>query len=50
VAFDRALDEVGITGETGARVSAYFRRATVAQRRYAEGPHLVPDDLPIEPA
>jgi hemoglobin len=49
-AFDRALAQVGITGEAGARVSAYFRRATIAQRRYAAGPHLVPDGLVIDKA
>ena len=47
-AFDRALAQVGITGDAGARVSAYFRRATIAQRRYADGAHLVPDGLAIE--
>jgi hypothetical protein len=33
-----------------ARVSGFFRRATIAQRRFAEGPHLVPDGLAIERA
>ena len=47
-AFDRALAQVGITGDVGARVSRYFRRATIAQRRYADGAHLVPDGLAIE--
>ena len=50
VAFDRALADIGITGQTASRVSAYFRRATVAQRTYADGPHLVPDGLPLERA
>jgi hemoglobin len=49
-AFDRALGQVGITGETATRMAGYFRRATIAQRRYAEGSHLVPDGLPIDPA
>jgi hemoglobin len=49
-AFDRALDEVGITGDTAARVAGYFRRATIAQRRYGAGAHLVPDGLVIERA
>jgi hemoglobin len=46
-AFDRALADVGILGDAAARASGYFRRATVAQRRYADGAHLVPDDLPL---
>jgi hemoglobin len=50
VAFDRALADTGITGETATRVAAYFRAATVAQRAYAEGAHLVPDDLPFNRA
>jgi hemoglobin len=49
-AFDRALAQVGITGDVGVRISAYFRRATIAQRRYADGAHLVPDGLVIEKA
>jgi hemoglobin len=50
VAFDQALADVGIAGETAARVSAYFRQATLAQRVYAEGAHLVPDGLPFNRA
>lgn len=34
-AFDRALAEVGMTGESGARASAYFRRATEEQRAWS---------------
>ena len=49
-AFDRALADTGITGETATRLSAYFRSATIAQRAYAEGAHLVPDDLPFSHA
>ena len=49
-AFDRALAATGITGETAARVSAYFRGATIAQRAYGEGAHLVPDGLPFNSA
>ena len=49
-AFDRALADVGITGDAGTRASAYFRRATVAQRRYSGGAHLVPDGLPLDEA
>jgi len=49
-AFDRALAATGITGETAAHVSAYFRGATIAQRAYGEGAHLVPDGLPFNRA
>jgi hemoglobin len=47
-AFDRALVQVGLTGEVAAQVSAYFRHATMGMRRYADGAHLVPDGLAIE--
>ena len=46
-AFERAVTEVGMTGEAGARLGAYFRRATYAMDAYAEGPHLVADELPL---
>ena len=49
-AFDRALADTDITGDIATRVSAYFRNATVAQRAYGEGAHLVPDDLPFNRA
>ena len=49
-AFDRALTDTGITGDTASRVAAYFRRATIAQRAYADGPDQVPDDLPFNVA
>ena len=49
-AFDRALADVGMTGEAGARVAAYFRSATIAQRAYSEGADLVPDGLPFNHA
>jgi hemoglobin len=49
-AFDRALVDTGISGGAATRVSAYFRNATVAQRAYGEGAHLVPDDLPFNRA
>jgi hemoglobin len=49
-AFDRALADTGITGDSARRVSAYFRGATIAQRAYCEGAHLVPDDLPFNRA
>ncbi|GAA3814840.1 oxidoreductase [Nocardioides panacisoli] len=48
--FDRAVEESGIDPEAGRRLSSYFRRATEAQRAYADGPHLVPDDLPFNRA
>lgn len=46
-AFDRAVADVGLTGDVGQRVSAYFRRATIAQRRYATPATPVPDGLPF---
>jgi hemoglobin len=49
-AFDLALADTGITGETAGRVSAYFRAATMAQRAFAEGAHRVPDGLPFNTA
>src|SRR5215831_20991276 len=45
--FDRALTDVGITGDTAARISAYFRTATEAQRTYGNPDAVVPDDLPF---
>jgi hemoglobin len=45
--FDQAVEESGIDTDAGRRLSAYFRRATEAQRAYAGGPHLVPEDLPF---
>ena len=45
--FDRALGDVGIEGETGKRISNYFRNATMAQRAFADGVEFVPDDLPM---
>jgi hemoglobin len=50
VAFDEALADTGITGDSATRVSAYFRGATIAQRAYAEGADLVPDALPFNRA
>lgn len=47
--FDRAIAEVGISGESAARVSAYFRRATEAQRAWSENGN-VPDGLPFNHA
>jgi hemoglobin len=46
-AFDRALADVGIVGERAAEASAYFRRATEEQRRYAGPGAVVPADLPM---
>src|SRR5262249_53975408 len=45
--FDRALTDVGITGETAAKISAYFRAATEAQRAYSGPEAVVPDGLPF---
>jgi len=45
--FDRALANVGITGEPAARAGAYFRRAVVEQRAYAEPGAQVEDGLPF---
>jgi len=45
--FDRALDDVGITGPAGQRLSAYFRRATEAMRVYSAPGAVVPDGLPL---
>jgi hemoglobin len=46
-AFDVALADVGLTGPTAAAMSAYFRRATIAQRAYSDSPDQVPDGLPF---
>lgn len=46
-AFDRALTDVGITGQTALRIAAYFRRATESQRAYCTPESPVPDDLPF---
>lgn len=48
--FDRALDDVGITGETGRRIAAYFRDATVAMRDYDQSADQVPEGLPLNRA
>ena len=47
VAFDKALSDVGIMGETASGIFAYFRRATEAQRAYSSQDNPVPDDLPF---
>jgi hemoglobin len=46
-AFDKALADLGMTGEPGARASAYFRRATEAQRAYGAHGTQVPEGLPF---
>jgi hemoglobin len=46
-AFDLAVADVGLTGELAERVSAYFRRATVEQRRWAAPGATVPEGLPF---
>jgi hemoglobin len=46
-AFDRAVADVGLTGDVAQRVSAYFRRATIARRRYGSPATPVPDGLPF---
>ena len=46
-AFDRAVADIGLSGELAQRVSAYFRRATVEQRRWAAEGTTVPNGLPF---
>ena len=46
-AFDLAVADIGLSGELAQRVSAYFRRATIEQRRWAARGTTVPDDLPF---
>ena len=45
--FDQALTEVGIAPDAAARLSAYFRQATVAQRQWGDKTAQVPDGLPF---
>lgn len=45
--FDRALADVGITGDAAVAASTYFRRATEEQRAWAEPDARVPDGLPF---
>ena len=45
--FDRALQDVGITGAAARRASDYFRKATESQRAYSASDAVVPDDLPF---
>lgn len=46
-AFDKALADVEISGEAGTRASAYFRRATEAQRAWSGQDVQVPAGLPF---
>jgi hemoglobin len=46
-AFDLAVADIGLTGDVAQRVSVYFRRATVEQRRWAANGTTVPDGLPF---
>ena len=46
-AFDLAVADVGLSGELGQRVSAYFRRATIEQRRWGAAGTTVPEGLPF---
>ena len=43
--FDSALSDVGITGEAAMAASAYFRKATEAQRAYGAAGSQVPSGL-----
>jgi hemoglobin len=49
-AFDLAVADIGLTGELADQVSGYFRRATLAQRQYAESADAVPAGLPFNHA
>ena len=46
-AFDQALADVGIEGDSATEASAYFRRATEAQREYGARDAAIPDGLPF---
>ena len=45
--FDQALTDTGIEPAAAARLSAYFRSATEAQRQWASKTAQVPDGLPF---
>jgi hemoglobin len=45
--FDQALAECGVPAEPAARLSAYFRAAAEAMRRYGASADLVTDGLPL---
>ena len=46
-AFDLALADAGLSGELAQRVSTYFRRATLEQRRWGAPGTTVPQGLPF---
>lgn len=46
-AFDLAVGDAGFSGDVAQRISAYFRRATEAQREYGDPARRVPDGLPF---
>ncbi|MFC8598089.1 oxidoreductase [Isoptericola sp. NPDC057191] len=48
--FRRALDDVGVGPEVGARVGDFFERQTVAMRAYGRGRDAVPAGLPLPQA
>lgn len=48
--FDRALIDCAIPAGPAARLSAFFRAATVAMRDYATAAHPVPGGLPLRRA
>jgi hemoglobin len=45
--FEQALADVGLPAAPAARLAAHFRRATEAQRAYAESAEQVPDALAL---
>ncbi len=45
--FDRALEAIGIDGDSATRASAYFRQATVAQRAWSQEGSRVPSGMPL---
>jgi len=45
--FERAVREVGISGEAALRICAYFRQATEDQRAWSAPDAEVPDGLPF---
>jgi hemoglobin len=49
-AFNRALADVGAEASAAMDASAYFRRATEAQREYAQQDSVVPEGLPLNQA
>ena len=47
-AFDLAIADIRLSGDLAQRVSGYFRRATIEQRRWAARGTTVPDKLPFK--